>query len=270
MRQGDPSGPVRPKKHLGQHFLKDPAVSERIAGLVACGEGVQILEVGPGTGALTQPLLRRFGDALHVVEIDAESVEYLQGAPWIADGHIHEADMLRAEPAELGMTGPFVLAGNFPYNISSQILFRALDWRDQVVECVGMFQKEVAQRVCADAGSKVYGILSVLLQTYYECTYSFTIGPGAFVPPPKVDSGVIRLQRTRDRDPDVEYADLKRVTKAAFGLRRKTLRNALRAGGLDPERIPEGWRGRRAEQLSPAEFVELTRMLMDGQSADQT
>ena len=255
------SGPVRAKKHLGQHFLKDSAVSERIAGLVPKTEGQQLLEVGPGTGALTQPLIQRFGTAVHVVEIDAESVEFLTNVDWINNSHIHGADLLKSSPSNLGMEGHFALIGNFPYNISSQILFRALEWRSQVNSCIGMFQKEVAQRVCADSGSKVYGILSVLLQNYFTCEYAFTVGPGAFDPPPKVDSGVIRLVRTPETDPDVPYDALKRVVKAAFGLRRKTLRNALKAGGFDEANIPEEWRGQRAEQLSPSEFVALTRAL---------
>ena len=201
MKTRGPSGPVKAKKHLGQHFLKDSAVSERIAGLVHIAEGQQVLEVGPGTGALTQPLIRRFGTAVHVVEIDTESVGYLSGVDWIANAHIHAADLLKSSPEVLGMTGTFGLVGNFPYNISSQILFRALDWRSQVSCCIGMFQKEVAERVCASNGSKVYGILSVLLQNYFSCEYAFTVGPGAFDPPPKVDSGVIRLVRTPDNRP---------------------------------------------------------------------
>lgn len=261
MKTRGPSGPVKAKKHLGQHFLKDSAVSERIAGLVHISEGQQVLEVGPGTGALTLPLIQRFGTAVHVVEIDAESVGYLSTVDWIDNAHIHAADLLKSSPEALGMTGTFGLVGNFPYNISSQILFRALDWRSQVSCCIGMFQKEVAERVCASNGSKVYGILSVLLQNYFSCEYAFTVGPGAFDPPPKVDSGVIRLVRTPDTDPDVPYEALKRVVKAAFGLRRKTLRNALRAGGFDDASIPEEWRGQRAEQLSPSDFVVLTRAL---------
>lgn len=261
MKTRGPSGPVKAKKHLGQHFLKDSAVSERIAGLVHISEGQQVLEVGPGTGALTLPLIQRFGTAVHVVEIDTESVGYLSTVDWIDNAHIHAADLLKSSPEALGMTGTFGLVGNFPYNISSQILFRALDWRSQVSCCIGMFQKEVAERVCASHGSKVYGILSVLLQNYFSCEYAFTVGPGAFDPPPKVDSGVIRLVRTPDTDPDVPYEALKRVVKAAFGLRRKTLRNALRAGGFDDASIPEEWRGQRAEQLSPSDFVVLTRAL---------
>lgn len=262
-RSGHRDQGVKAKKHLGQHFLKDPAVSARIAGLLTQPGASQILEVGPGTGALTRHLIDRFGSAVHVVEIDKESVAFLNTVEWMAASHIHEADLLRSDPEELGMTGAFSLAGNFPYNISSQILFRVLDWRDQVPECVGMFQKEVAERVCAPHGSKTYGILSVLLQTYYDCTYAFTVGPGAFLPPPKVDSGVIRLERTPERDPEgVEYGMLKRVVKAAFGLRRKTLRNALKAGGFDPESIPGPWQGLRAEQLSPSAFAELTRVVV--------
>lgn len=261
MKSRGQSGPVKAKKHLGQHFLKDSAISERIAGLVPPIENQQLLEVGPGTGALTQPLIQRFGEAVHVVEIDAESVDFLSAAEWIDNAHIHSADLLKSSPDGLGMNRSFALIGNFPYNISSQILFRALEWRSQVTSCVGMFQKEVAERVCADCGSKVYGILSVLLQNYFSCEYAFTVGPGAFDPPPKVDSGVIRLVRTPDTDPDVPYDALKRVVKAAFGLRRKTLRNALKAGGFDAADIPEEWMGQRAEQLSPKEFVTLTRAL---------
>ena len=250
---------VSAKKHLGQHFLKDPAVSHRIAGLLSEELDTAILEVGPGTGALTKPLLARFDEAVHVVEIDSESVAYLRSSNWMDSKRIHEGDLLRSSPEDLGMDGAFAIAGNFPYNISSQILFRVLDWRDRVPECVGMFQKEVADRVCSGHGSKTYGILSVLLQVYYRCEYAFTVGPGAFIPPPKVQSGVIRLVRTPDEDPDIEYETLRRVVKAGFGQRRKTLRNALRAGGFDPDTIPEAWLGKRAEQLSPRDFVELAR-----------
>lgn len=250
---------VAAKKHLGQHFLKDPAVSQRIAGLLSEGLDTAILEVGPGTGALTKPLLARFGEAVHVVEIDRESVDYLRSSDWMDPDRVHEGDLLKSSPEDLGMAGHFAVAGNFPYNISSQILFRVLDWRDRVPECVGMFQKEVADRVCANHGSKTYGILSVLLQVYYRCDYAFTVGPGAFLPPPKVQSGVIRLVRTPDEDPDIDYDVLRRVVKAGFGQRRKTLRNALRAGGFDADTIPEAWLGKRAEQLSPRDFVELAR-----------
>ena len=256
---------VSAKKHLGQHFLKDPTISARIAGLLGAETKHDILEVGPGTGALTQPLIERFGSAVHVVEIDGESAEFVRNCGWIAADRVHEADLLRSTPEDLGMAGAFTVAGNFPYNISSQILFKVLDWRDRVPECVGMFQKEVAERVCAGHGSKTYGILSVLLQVYYRCEYVFTVEPGAFIPPPKVQSGVIKLVRTPEADPDVDYAALKRVVKAGFGQRRKTLRNALRAGGFDADTIPEQWKGQRAEQLSPRDFVELTQVLQPAQ-----
>ena len=252
---------VKAKKHLGQHFLKDPAVSQRIAGLLSGELDAAILEVGPGTGALTKPLLARFGEAVHVVEIDSESVAYLKASDWMDSDRVHEGDLLRSSPEDLGMDGDFAIAGNFPYNISSQILFRVLDWRDRVPECVGMFQKEVADRVCAGHGSKTYGILSVLLQVYYRCEYAFTIGPEAFIPPPKVKSGVIRLTRTPESDPDVDFEQLRRTVKAGFGQRRKTLRNALRAGGFDADSIPEQWIGKRAEQLSPTDFVTLAKAL---------
>lgn len=253
---------VKAKKHLGQHFLKDLAVSQRIADLVSPPQNADILEVGPGTGALTRPLIDRFSKRVHVVEVDAESVQHLHTCEWMDSLHIHEGDVLRSSPEELGMNGSFSLVGNFPYNISSQILFQLLQWRDQAPECVGMFQKEVAERVCASHGSKVYGILSVLLQNYYRCEYAFTVGPEAFLPPPKVQSGVIRLVRTPENDPDVDYEVLRRVVKAGFGQRRKTLRNALRAGGFDADSIPEAWRGQRAEQLSPKEFVTLAKQVV--------
>ena len=250
---------VAAKKHLGQHFLKDPAVSQRIAGLLSGDLKTAILEVGPGTGALTKPLIARFGQAVHVVEIDSESVAYLRSSDWMDPDRVHEGALLKSNPEDLGMSGRFAVAGNFPYNISSQILFRVLDWRDRVSECVGMFQKEVADRVCAEHGSRTYGILSVLLQLYFRCEYAFTVGPGAFLPPPKVQSGVIRLVRTPNEDPDIDYEVLRRVVKAGFGQRRKTLRNALRAGGFDADTIPEQWLGQRAEQLAPRDFVELAR-----------
>lgn len=252
---------VAAKKHLGQHFLKDEGVCHRMVALMDLPEDHAVLEVGPGTGALTRPLVDRFGSSVHVVEIDRESVAFLHEAEWIGNDRIHAADLLRVHPHDLGITRPFLLAGNFPYNISSQILFRLLEWRDQVPLSVGMFQKEVADRVCAPHGSKTYGILSVLLQVYYRCEYAFTIGPEAFIPPPKVKSGVIRLTRTPESDPDVDFEQLRRTVKAGFGQRRKTLRNALRAGGFDADSIPEQWIGKRAEQLSPNDFVALAKAL---------
>ena len=252
---------VKAKKHLGQHFLRDLEVARRIALSIqkhrGCGD---VLEVGPGTGALTIPLLERGDLRVKAVELDDESVAYLTAQNILRDEDIVGVDLLKWNPSEAYPDDmAFIVAGNFPYNISSQILFKVLDWRDRVPECVGMFQKEVADRVCAEHGSKTYGILSVLLQVYYRCEYAFTVGPGAFLPPPKVQSGVIRLVRTPDEDPDIDYEVLRRVVKAGFGQRRKTLRNALRAGGFDADTIPEAWLGKRAEQLSPRDFVELAR-----------
>lgn len=252
--------PVRAKKHLGQHFLRSPLVSERMADALKDPRWEQVLEVGPGTGALTQPLIARFSEKVRVVEVDLESVAFLNEASWIAREQIVTGDLLRMTPEDLGLNGPFAVAGNFPYNISSQILFKVLEWRAQVPEVVGMFQREVAERVCSAHGSRVYGILSVLVQTYYTCDYLFTVPPEAFEPPPKVHSGVMHMVRTPERDPDVSFESLRRVVKAGFGQRRKTLRNALRAGGYSLEGIPEDWLGLRAEQLSVEDFAELAKV----------
>ncbi|MDG2426454.1 MAG: 16S rRNA (adenine(1518)-N(6)/adenine(1519)-N(6))-dimethyltransferase RsmA [Flavobacteriales bacterium] len=255
-------GPVRAKKHLGQHFLRSPIVSERMADALSCSDQwAHILEVGPGTGALTQPLLQRHGKKVRAVEVDLESVAYLYNAPWIDREQVVAGDLLHMTPEQLGLgSSPFAIAGNFPYNISSQILFKALDWRDRVPELVGMFQREVAERVCAAHGSRVYGILSVLVQTYYTCEYLFTVPPEAFEPPPKVHSGVMRMVRTPERDPDVSHEALVRVVKAGFGQRRKTLRNALRNGGYSLEGLSEELLNRRAEQLAVEEFAALAQI----------
>ena len=254
---------VRAKKHLGQHFLHDGAVARRIAAAAPAGLAI---EVGPGTGALTRPLLERGDVDLYVIDVDGESAAYLRAhvgpeAGWGED-RVVEGDFLVWDPDTAGgLAGrPFHVLGNFPYNISTQILFRVLDLRDRVPAVTGMFQKEVAERVCAPHGSRTYGILSVLLQTYYDARYLFTVGPGAFTPPPKVDSGVLELRRT-DRDPGVPYPHLLAVVKAAFNQRRKTLRNALRSGGYRIDAIDPSVLDRRAEQLSPAEFAELARNL---------
>jgi len=251
---------VRAKKHLGQHFLNDHSIAERIAQSVQCEDSSAIiLEIGPGTGALTQPLINRFGKAVLALDVDGESVEFLQTASWIDKSQVMEADFLRMQTTDLpDPTKELVVTGNFPYNISSQILFKLLDWREQSVELTGMFQKEVAERVCATHGSKTYGILSVLIQTYFDAEYLFTVPPHVFTPPPKVQSGVLRLLRRKEPlEPEVPYAHLKRVTKAAFNQRRKTLRNALKSGGLQIDGVPLETLGLRAEQLSPADFATL-------------
>lgn len=257
---GAKSNGVRAKKHLGQHFLEDLTVAQRIADAVQCSEGdAIILEIGPGTGALTRPLVERFGAQVIALDVDAESVDFLKRQDWMENEAVVLADFLSMGLQDFPGEHPLVVAGNFPYNISSQILFKLLDWKSRGVELVGMFQKEVAERVCSPHGTKTYGILSVLLQTYYHAEYLFTVPPSVFNPPPKVQSGVLRLTR-RDRWPtDLSYDHLKRVTKAAFNQRRKTLRNSLRAGGLSIEGVDEATLGLRPEQLSPEAFVELAR-----------
>ena len=258
---------VRAKKHLGQHFLRDLDAARRIAGGITKHRGcTDVLEVGPGTGALTRPLLQRGDLDVRAVELDEESVEYLTTQGVLPAEKVFGVDLLKWDPDEAFPEGaPFIVAGNFPYNISSQILFRVLDWRDRVPECVGMFQKEVAERVAEGPGSKTYGILSVLLQSYYDIEYLFTVHEHAFDPPPKVKSGVIRLVRNdvRELPYGLTFAHFRRVVKAAFSQRRKTLRNSIKSGGFDATRIPERFQGQRAEQLSVDEFHELAAALLD-------
>ena len=253
------TSPVRPKKHLGQHFLTDQDIAQRIVGsLTYHGAYEQVLEVGPGTGVLTQFLVQEERYRTTVMEIDHESVLYLQkhypGLPII------EQDFLKANLSEM-VYGPFAVIGNFPYNISSQIFFRILDERQRVPEVVGMLQKEVAERISAPPGNKTYGILSVLLQVYYDIEYLFTVEPHVFHPPPKVRSAVIRLQRNATQQLDCDEALFKKIVKQGFQNRRKTLRNALK-----PLNLPDYIRqapvfDKRAEQLSVDDFVALTQLI---------
>ena len=254
---------VKAKKYLGQHFLTGPGIAQSIAEAITCHNGCNsVLEVGPGTGALTIPMLERGDLDVHVVELDEESVEYLIEEEILPSNKVHGVDLLKWNPDLVFQNGaPFIVAGNFPYNISSQILFQVLEWRDRVPESVGMFQKEVAERVAEGPGSKTYGILSVLLQTYYDIEYLFTVHEDAFDPPPKVKSGVIRLLRNDVEEIGCSYKHLKRVVKAAFNQRRKTLRNALTSAGFHEDQIPEEFKGKRAEQLSVKEFHQLANSL---------
>jgi 16S rRNA (adenine1518-N6/adenine1519-N6)-dimethyltransferase len=261
---GTKSNGVRAKKHLGQHFLEDLTVAERIADAIQNPtEDSVILEIGPGTGALTRPLIKRFGARVRALDVDAESVDFLKRQDWIEGEAVVLADFLSMDLEDFPGEHPLIIAGNFPYNISSQILFKFLDWKIRSTELVGMFQKEVAERVCAPHGTKTYGILSVLLQNYYHAEYLFTVPPHVFNPPPKVQSGVLRLTRRNEWPDDVSYEHLKRVTKAAFNQRRKTLRNSLRAGGFTIEGLDATTLGLRPEQLSPESFVKLARELAD-------
>ena len=255
---------IRAKKHLGQHFLTGPGIARDIAESITCHRGCNaVLEVGPGTGALTRPLIARGDLDLHVIELDEESVDYLISEDVLPANCVYGVDLLSWNPDLAFPSGAqFIVAGNFPYNISSQILFQVLDWRERVPELVGMFQKEVAERVAEGPGSKTYGILSVLLQSYYDIEYLFTVHEDAFDPPPRVKSGVIRLLRNDTIDLGCSFSHFKRVVKGAFNQRRKTLRNALTSAGFPQDQIPEEFLGQRAEQLSVVEFHKLSVALL--------
>jgi len=248
---------VYAKKSLGQHFLKDEAIARRISDTLT-GEGyTTVLEIGPGMGVLTGFLLERGFSDFRVIEIDNESVHYLR--EHFAGLNIITGDFLTMD-IEKSFSGKIGIIGNFPYNISTQILFKVLKSRDQVVEIAGMLQKEVAERICAGPGSKTYGILSVLLQAFYTTDYLFTVSEHVFSPPPKVKSGVIRLIRNDVKNLDCDEALFIRVVKACFNQRRKTLRNSVRAA-FELTRDDYHEFGLRPEQLSVAQFVQLTNWI---------
>lgn len=247
---------VRAKKALGQHFLTDRNIASRIADAVEGGGDV--LEVGPGMGMLTQFLLSRTDIVTYGAEIDGESVEYLRAHYPQFASRLVEGDFLTMNLAERFPSGVSVV-GNFPYNISSQIFFKVLENRDSVPQCVGMVQREVAVRLTEKAGSRDYGILSVLLQAYYDMEYLFTVSEGVFNPPPKVKSAVIRMRRNSVEHLDCDEALFVKVVKASFGQRRKMLRNSLRAVFGDFGGAVHPFFTMRAEQLDVPMFVELTR-----------
>jgi 16S rRNA (adenine1518-N6/adenine1519-N6)-dimethyltransferase len=251
---------VLPKKSLGQHFLVDKNIARKIIDAIPPSPSV-ILEIGPGTGVLTQHILNMEDVNAVFVETDQEAVEHLHNEfPSIA-GRIYHADFLKVDLTEL-MTGPYKVVGNLPYNISSQIFFRFLEDHDRMRSAVVMIQKEVAERIRSAPGSKDYGILSVLLQTWYDIEYLFTVSEHVFHPPPRVKSAVIRLIRNERTDIECDPAFFTRVVKTAFNQRRKTLRNALKS--LLKENVPEAISdllSKRAEQLSVDEFIFLTRKL---------
>lgn len=247
---------VRPKKELGQHFLRDESIARAIVDALTW-KG-QVLEVGPGMGVLTRFLVADSSLQFKAVELDPESVEYLRSHFPELSGSLLQADFLQL-PLEKVFQGSFAVIGNFPYNISSQIFFKILDYRDAVPEVVGMLQKEVAERLASPAGSKAYGILSVLLQMWYDIEYLFTVEPGSFLPPPKVRSAVIRLRRNQRTDAGCDEALFKKIVKATFNLRRKTIRNSLRAASLP---CPEShYLDMRPEQLSVEDFIALTLLV---------
>jgi 16S rRNA (adenine1518-N6/adenine1519-N6)-dimethyltransferase len=246
---------VRPKKNLGQHFLKDRETAARIVASLTGNGYDSVLEVGPGMGILTEHLLERGFTDFRVIEIDNESVHYLKNN-FPSLQNIIRGDFLTMD-VDSAFDSRFAIIGNFPYNISSQILFKALEHKDKVVEIAGMFQREVAMRICSGPGSKDYGILSVLLQAYYSAEYLFTVPEHMFIPPPKVKSGVIRLKRNNTVSLDCDEKLFKRVVKACFNLRRKTLRNSVKAAfNIGSDDYPDF--GLRPEQLSVEQFVNLT------------
>ena len=251
---------VRPKKYLGQHFLTDASIAGRIACALKNESDFPVLEIGPGTGILSRELVKRNFSKLTLVEIDTESVDYLKNNFDNTKFSLLEADFLKMD-LNAFCESDMCIIGNFPYNISSQIFFKALENREKVAEIVCMIQKEVAERIAAKEGSKVYGILSVLMQLYYRCEYLFTVHENVFNPPPKVKSGVVRFVRYRSVIEDVDEKKLFVVVKTAFNQRRKTLRNSLKAmlsSGVD---MSHRFWNLRPEQLSPDEFVELTKMI---------
>ena len=253
---------VKPKKSLGQHFLTDQNIARKIVD--SLGSDVpDVLEIGPGTGVLTQYLLNRPEINLHVIEIDRDSVAYLQqNFPQLK--HIWSEDFLKSKIAEK-FEGNFSIIGNFPYNISSQILFKVLELRNRIPEVVGMVQKEVAERIASKHGNKTYGILSVILQAFYNIEYLFTVSEHVFVPPPKVKSAVIRLKRNNVVALPCSETLFVEVVKAAFNLRRKMLRNSLKAicGNL-----PGKYADKRPEQLSVDDFIELTSFIENLRNID--
>ena len=251
---------VRAKKHLGQHFLTDLGIAEKITQSVRGHEGVsKLLEIGPGMGVLTDFLIPQGWD-LYLVDIDKESVAYLHKKYPDLGAKIIEADFLKQDIGKV-IGGKYIVIGNFPYNISSQIFFKILPERDKVVEVVCMLQKEVAQRIASPKGNKDYGILSVLLQAFYDIEYLFDVSAEVFDPPPKVTSGVIRLTRNDVQRLGCDEKLFFRVVKQAFSTRRKTLRNALKPMGLTDALKEDPVLDKRAEQLGVDEFVELTNKI---------
>ena len=264
---------VRPKKFLGQHFLTDLSIASRIADTVDACPGLPILEVGPGMGVMTQFLVRK-SRQVKVVEIDSESVEYLRRTYPELEDSIIEDDFLKMHLERTFSGAPFVLTGNYPYNISSQIFFKMLDYKELIPCCTGMIQKEVAERMAAVPGNKTYGILSVLIQAWYNVEYLFTVEPGVFNPPPKVRSAVIRLTRNETTSLGCDEKLFKKLVKTTFNQRRKTLRNNIRPLLSLLERESQGKPDftalladpimmKRPEQLSVEDFIGLTLRLQE-------
>lgn len=256
MRKFDKS--VRAKKHLGQHFLKDETVAQRIADTVDESTCKNIVEIGPGMGVLTKYLLEKEGKDTYVVELDRESVAFLEQNFPKLDQRIIPADFLKWNPATIFGEQEYVITGNFPYNISSQIVFNVLEQKEFIPFFSGMFQKEVAQRICSGPGNKDYGILSVFCQAYFDVEYLFTVPKEVFNPPPKVESGVMKMVRKENFELGCDWKKMRMIVKTAFNQRRKTVRNALKNLNLSPDLSEQWWAGKRAEQLSWEDYVEIT------------
>ncbi len=260
---------VKAKKHLGQHFLKDDKIAQQIAETLSLDGYSNVIEVGPGTGVLTKFLLMR-GINLVAMDLDSESIVYLNHSfplehPKVVQKNssfkVLEADFLKYNLKELYGDEQFAITGNFPYNISTQIVFKMLEMRQQVPEFSGMFQKEVAQRICEKEGNKTYGILSVLVQAFYDAEYLFTVHPQVFDPPPKVQSGVLKLTRKKDFQLDCDEKLFYQVVKTAFNQRRKTLRNSLKSFNLSDNLKEDTIFDRRLEQMAFNDFISLTKRI---------
>lgn len=258
---------VTPKKQLGQHFLTDHGIAEKIANTLSLDGYKHVIEIGPGTGVLTQFLIQKPIE-IEAIDLDRESIAYLQHTFKSAHPsphlNIREADFLKLNLDEIFSGYSLAITGNFPYNISSQIVFKMLEHRHRVVEFTGMFQREVAERICEKPGSKSYGILSVLVQAYYDAQYAFTVHPQVFNPPPKVQSGVIILRRKPETELQCRESTLRLVVKTAFNQRRKTLRNSLKALDISPGLKEDAIFDLRPEQLSVADFIDLSTRIEHG------
>ena len=261
--------PVKAKKHLGQHFLTDEPIVQQIAETLTHKGYTNVIEIGPGTGVLTKYILKHNLDLI-AMDLDRESIAYLNQNfllehPELLNRKgsftVVEADFLKQDLSTIFGAEQYAITGNFPYNISTQIVFKTLENKERIPEFTGMFQKEVAQRICSKEGSKAYGILSVLTQAYYTAEYLFTVPPTVFNPPPKVDSGVLRLTRKENLDIGVDEKLLYRVVKAVFNQRRKTIRNSLKTFELSDNLKEDPIFDKRPEQLAVADFVALTKKI---------
>lgn len=260
MPHNDKMEKVKAKKHLGQHFLTDENIAKKIADTLQLDGYEIVLEIGPGMGVLTKYLLEKNIET-YVIEIDSESVEYLNAHYPKLHGKIISKDFLKYNLNEIFLGKPFALIGNYPYNISSQIVFKCLEMRNQIPEFSGMFQKEVAERICEKKGSKIYGILSVLAQAFYEVEYLFTVHENVFNPPPKVKSGVMRMKRKENFQLPCNEKLFFTVVKTAFNQRRKTLRNSLKSLIISDNLKEDSIFALRPEQLSVEQFIELTQKI---------